>query len=166
MEAFGDLEKRLLRLVGSGSVHVDEGSFPKLSGKGDHFLLLESNSALGKREQCVISASLHVGSGVEFRAALANDDFSWGDCFASEGFDAEEFRLGIAAKLGRAGGFTMCHKRYSSMRAGYRLLGVLSSACYLNIPPGAPIGGICIPALCALTEVSFLEREARLSRWR
>lgn len=78
---------------------MNEGSLREFTGKGNHFLFLEADSAICEREECVISASLHIGSWMEFGAALANDDLSWGDSFAPEGFYAEEFRLGITTKL-------------------------------------------------------------------
>lgn len=61
----------------------------EFAGKGECFLVLEGDGALGDGEECVVAALFDVFAGMKLGAALTNDDFAWGDGFAAEALDAE-----------------------------------------------------------------------------
>ncbi len=89
-------------------MHKD--SLREFAGKGDHLFVLKGNDTIGKGEEGIVAALLHILAGMKLGAALANDDLARVDDLTAKGFDAEALGDGIAPELGRAAGFTMCHK--------------------------------------------------------
>jgi hypothetical protein len=112
---------------------VDEDAFRELAGKGDDFLVLEGNRAVGEGEERVVGALFDVLAGVKLGAALTDDDLARADGFAAEALDAEALGNGIATELGRAAGFTMGHRKKIGITGeGYRFFSPLSMA---RFPP-------------------------------
>lgn len=68
---------------------MDEDAFLEFAGKGECFLVLEGDGALGEGEKGVVAALFDVFAGVKLGAALTDDDFARGDDFAAETLDAE-----------------------------------------------------------------------------
>src|SRR5882724_7651253 len=78
-------------------------------------LLAEIDLAVDQREQRVVGTHADVFAGVILRSTLTNDDVACNDGFTAEFFQAQTFRLRIAAVLGTAAGFFVCHVRYSDL---------------------------------------------------
>lgn len=77
----------------------------------------EFHLAVGLGEQRVVTAHAHVHARTILGAALAHDDIAGVHLLAAVEFDAETFRLGIAAVTGAAACFLVCHvgmPRYST----------------------------------------------------
>lgn len=91
-------------------LYVDKHAFGEFAGEGNNLLVLEGDAALGKGEESVVTASLHIFSGMKLGAALADDNIASRDALSAEALDAEALGDGIATEVGRSAGFTMCHK--------------------------------------------------------
>src|SRR5262245_34496448 len=72
-------------------------------------LLSELDAARLEREQRVVGADAHVLARAVRRAALAHEDVAGEDFLAAELLHAEPLRLGLAAVLGTAACFLVCH---------------------------------------------------------
>src|SRR5204862_5584095 len=62
-----------------------------------------------KRKQRVVLADPDVDTGMNHRAALADDDAACGNRLSAIGFDAQALRFGIAAVARAAARFFVCH---------------------------------------------------------
>ena len=67
------------------------------------------DDAVCEREERVVSAYADVLSGVDFRAALAEDNVAGQNVFAAELLDAATLRVGVAPVSGSTLTFFMCH---------------------------------------------------------
>ena len=72
---------------------------------------IEANLAVGESEEGVIATHADVGASMEAGAALADDNGSCGNGFATEAFDAESLTAAIASVAGRSLSFLMGHFR-------------------------------------------------------
>ena len=66
-------------------------------------MVAELDDPVGKRKEGVIATDADVGSWIEARASLTNQNISRDDALAAETLDAETLRVGIAPVPGRAG---------------------------------------------------------------
>ncbi len=74
-----------------------------------HLSALEFDGAVFEGENRVVAAKADIKAGVIAGAALANDDGAGGYKLAAIGFDAAILRVAVAAVLGAALTFLMCH---------------------------------------------------------
>lgn len=72
-------------------LYVDKHAFGEFAGEGNNLLVLEGDAALGKGEESVVTASLHIFSGMKLGAALADDNIASRDALSAEALDAEAF---------------------------------------------------------------------------
>src|SRR5207244_3372222 len=70
---------------------------------------VETHLAGGQGENGVVAAQAHVLAGMPLGAALTHNNVARDNVLAAELLDAKALADGIAAVLGRAAGFFMCH---------------------------------------------------------
>ena len=70
---------------------------------------LETNNALNLGEQGVVGATAHVGTGVDVRATLANQNVAGQNVLTIRTLGTQALGLGITTVLGRTYAFLMCH---------------------------------------------------------
>jgi len=74
-----------------------------------HFPPLEFDFAVDQGEERVIAAAADIETGVELRAALANDDRSCSHNLTAVCLDATVLRIAVSAVSSRTGALLMCH---------------------------------------------------------
>lgn len=71
--------------------------------------VMERYDAIGCGEQRIVLADSDIGPGMEFGAALANDNIACLNRLATEPFDAQSFRFGVPSVFCGSATFFMCH---------------------------------------------------------
>ena len=77
---------------------------------------LEPDGAVGQSEQRIVAASAHIGTRMDLRAALLDDDVARQNELTVSTLHAKALRLGIAAVFRRADTFFMSHKAAPPMK--------------------------------------------------
>src|SRR5690606_40698836 len=111
----------------------------------------------GQREQGVVLATADVVTGVELRAALADEDLARVDELAAEALDAEALGVGVAAVPGGAGTLLRCHGEacFRVVRTGARGPGLLDAG---DLDPGQLLAVTLADAVARLVLV-LLDRD-------